>query len=42
MELVPHEFNVWGCLNFCMEMVVLKCETKGLNLYYSMDHNVPE
>nr|AML77099.1 putative LOV domain-containing protein [Klebsormidium subtile] len=41
MELKASEFNLWGCLDFCMEMVVLKCENKGLDLSYSMDPSVP-
>jgi hypothetical protein len=42
MDLSPREFNLWGCIDFCMEMLVLKCENKGLDLSYSMDGNVPE
>lgn len=42
MELKAAEFNLWGCLDFCMEMLVLKCENKGLYLSYNMDESVPE
>jgi hypothetical protein len=42
MELKAAEFNLWGCIDFCMEMLVLRCENKGLYLSYSMDESVPE
>ncbi|GAQ84739.1 Putative histidine kinase containing cheY-homologous receiver domain [Klebsormidium nitens] len=42
MELKASEFNLWGCLDFCMEMLVLKCENKGLYLSYNMDESVPD
>ncbi|GAQ79868.1 cell cycle sensor kinase and response regulator [Klebsormidium nitens] len=42
MDLSPREFNLWGCIDFCMEMLVLKCENKGLDLSYSLDESVPD
>lgn len=42
MEITTREFNLWGCLDFCMEMVVLKCEDRGLDLSYNMDPSVPK
>nr|AML77081.1 putative LOV domain-containing protein [Interfilum paradoxum] len=42
MELKAAEFNVWGCIDFCMEMLVLRCESKGLYLSYNIDESVPD
>eukprot|EP00897_Mesotaenium_endlicherianum_P009858 jgi/Mesen1/8900/ME000537S08299 len=41
MDLQPKEVNVWSCLDFCMEMLVLKSQTKGLDLSYNVDSGVP-
>eukprot|EP00271_Cylindrocystis_brebissonii_P020043 TRINITY_DN645_c0_g1_i1.p1 TRINITY_DN645_c0_g1~~TRINITY_DN645_c0_g1_i1.p1 ORF type:complete len:1139 (-),score=211.04 TRINITY_DN645_c0_g1_i1:1780-5196(-) len=42
MDLQVKEFSIWGCLDFCMEMLVLKSQTKGLDLSYNVDPGVPE
>lgn len=42
MELQHKEFGVWACLDFCMEMLVLKSNTKGLDLSYSVRNSVPQ
>jgi hypothetical protein len=42
MELKCAEFNLWGCLDYCIEMLAMRCESKGLDLSYNMDESVPE
>lgn len=42
MELRCAEFNLWGCLDYCVEMLAMRCENKGLDLSYNMDESVPE
>lgn len=42
MALHTKEFNVWNCLDFCMEMLVLKSQSKGLDLSYNVDPSVPQ
>eukprot|EP00850_Spirogloea_muscicola_P017270 SM000146S00990 [mRNA] locus=s146:184248:192420:- [translate_table: standard] len=41
MELQMKEFDIMSCLDFCMEMLVLRCQKKGLDLSYNIDENVP-
>nr|AML79120.1 putative LOV domain-containing protein [Staurodesmus convergens] len=41
MSMHDREFSIWGCLDFCMEMLVLKSQTKGLDLAYNVDPSVP-
>eukprot|EP00850_Spirogloea_muscicola_P004334 SM000018S03699 [mRNA] locus=s18:814690:822872:- [translate_table: standard] len=41
MELQMKEFDIMSCLDFCMEMLVLRCQKKGLDLSYNTDENVP-
>eukprot|EP00850_Spirogloea_muscicola_P011535 SM000072S21169 [mRNA] locus=s72:106091:114236:+ [translate_table: standard] len=41
MELQLKEFDIMSCLDFCMEMLVLRCQKKGLDLSYNIDENVP-
>ncbi|GAQ81462.1 Putative histidine kinase containing cheY-homologous receiver domain [Klebsormidium nitens] len=42
MELRCAEFNLWGCLDYCVEMLAMRCESKGLDLSYNMDESVPD
>nr|AML77083.1 putative LOV domain-containing protein [Interfilum paradoxum] len=42
MELKCAEFNLWGCLDYCTEMLAMRCESKGLDLSYNMDESVPD
>lgn len=41
MSMHEREFSIWTCLDFCMEMLVLKSQTKGLDLAYNVDPSVP-
>jgi len=42
MSMHEREFSIWTCLDFCMEMLVLKSQTKGLDLAYNVDPSVPQ
>eukprot|EP00897_Mesotaenium_endlicherianum_P005923 jgi/Mesen1/5359/ME000267S04506 len=41
MELHPVELSIWACLDFCMEMIVLRSQSKGLDLSYNVAEGVP-
>ena len=41
MDIHETEFSIWSCLDFCMEMLVLKSQTRGLDLSYNVHPSVP-
>ncbi|CAI7793301.1 unnamed protein product [Closterium sp. NIES-54] len=42
MEMHEREVSLWACLDFCMELLVLKSQRKGLDLSYNVDPSVPQ
>ncbi|GJP32188.1 hypothetical protein CLOM_g6894 [Closterium sp. NIES-68] len=42
MEMHEREVSLWACLDFCMELLVLKSQRKGLDLSYNVEPSVPQ